>query len=189
MTVPSLLTDMAGILHFSGYPLQYSWASLVAQLVKNLLAMWRPGFDPWVGKIPWRRERLPTPVFLGFPCGSAGKESACIAKTWVWSLGWEDPLEKGKATHSSILPWRIPWTVQSVHGVTESRTQLRDFHFHCISHLGSQVPSSWKLSFSWALEKVFGFFSAPTVLCTGLHDSLISTSQAVTLIICLSLSQ
>ena len=46
-----------------GYPLQYSWASLVAQLVKSLLAMQGPGFDPWVGKIPWRRERLPTPVF------------------------------------------------------------------------------------------------------------------------------
>ena len=55
-----------------GYPLQYSWASLVAQLVKNSLAMW---------------------------------------ETWVWSLGWEDPLEKGKAPHSSILAWRIPWTV------------------------------------------------------------------------------
>ena len=37
----------------------------------------RPGFDSWVGKMPWRRERLPTPVFLGFPCGSAGKESTC----------------------------------------------------------------------------------------------------------------
>ena len=46
-----------------GYPFQYSWASLVAQLVKNLLQCGRPGFDPWVGKIPWRRERLPTPVF------------------------------------------------------------------------------------------------------------------------------
>ena len=55
-----------------GYPLQYSWASLVAHLVKNLPAMW---------------------------------------ETWVWSLGWEDLLEKGKATHSSILAWRIPWTV------------------------------------------------------------------------------
>ena len=42
-----------------GYPLQYSWASVVAQLVKNLPAMW----ETWVGKIPWRRERLPTPVF------------------------------------------------------------------------------------------------------------------------------
>ena len=46
-----------------GYPPQYSWASLVAQTVKNLSAM-RPEFDPWVGKIPWRREWLPTPAFL-----------------------------------------------------------------------------------------------------------------------------
>ena len=42
-----------------GYPPQYSWASLVAQLVKNPPSMWRPGFDPLFGKIPWRRERLP----------------------------------------------------------------------------------------------------------------------------------
>ena len=55
-----------------GYPFQYSWASLVTQLVKNLPAMW---------------------------------------ETRVRSLGWEDPLAKGKATHSSILAWRIPWTV------------------------------------------------------------------------------
>jgi len=55
-----------------GYPLQYSWASLVAQLVKNPPAM---------------------------------------QETWVRSLAWEDPLEKGKATHSSILAWRIPWTI------------------------------------------------------------------------------
>ena len=52
-----------------GYPLQYSWASLVAQLVKSLPVMW---------------------------------------ETWVRSLGWEDPLEKGKATYFSILAWRIP---------------------------------------------------------------------------------
>ena len=37
-----------------------------------------------------------------------------IRETWVQSLAWEDPLEKGKATHSSILAWRIPWTVQSM---------------------------------------------------------------------------
>ena len=54
-----------------GYPLQYSWASLVAQLVKNPLEMWETG---------------------------------------VQYLGWEDPLEKGTAIHSSILAWRIPWT-------------------------------------------------------------------------------
>ena len=58
-----------------GYPLQYSWASLVAQLVKNLPAM---------------------------------------QETWIPSLGWEDPLEKGMATYSNILPWRIPWTAQTM---------------------------------------------------------------------------
>ena len=56
----------------TGYPLQYSWASLVAQMVKNLPAVW---------------------------------------ETWVQSLSWEDPLQEGMTTHSSILAWRIlPWT-------------------------------------------------------------------------------
>ena len=45
----------------------------------------------------------------GFPGGSDGKASACNAGDPVWSLGWEDPLEKEKATHSSILAWKIPW--------------------------------------------------------------------------------
>ena len=55
-----------------GYPLQYSWAFLVAQLEKNPPAM---------------------------------------QETWVQSLGWEDSLEEEKAIHSSILAWKIPWTV------------------------------------------------------------------------------
>ena len=71
------------------YPLQYSWASLVDQTVKNVPATW---------------------------------------ETWVQSLGWEDPLEEGTATHSSILAWRIPmdkgaWWAR-VHGVATSWTQL-----------------------------------------------------------------
>ena len=72
-----------------GYPLQYSWASLVAQLVK----------------------KLPT-----------------MQETWVQSLGWEDPLEEGMATHSSILAWRILtdrgawWAACSPWGHKESDT-------------------------------------------------------------------
>ena len=54
-----------------------SWAFLVAQLIKNPPTMQETRFNSWVGKIPWRRDRLSTPVFLGFPHGSAGKESAC----------------------------------------------------------------------------------------------------------------
>ena len=48
----------------------------------------------------------------GFPGGASGKEPTCQCRkheTWVRSLSWEDPLEKGMATHSSILAWRIPW--------------------------------------------------------------------------------
>ena len=81
--------------------------NFTAQLVKNPPAMQEtPQLDSREGKIPWRRDRLLTPVFLGFPDGSNGKEHACSAG----DLGWEDPLEKGMATHSSILAWRIPWT-------------------------------------------------------------------------------
>ena len=47
------------------------------------------------------------------------KNPPAMQETPVQFLGWEDPLEKGKATHSSILAWRIPWTA---HGVTKSRT-------------------------------------------------------------------
>ena len=49
----------------------------------------------------------------GFPGGSDGKESACKAETWVQSLGQEDTLKEGMATHSSILTWRIPWIEES----------------------------------------------------------------------------
>ena len=50
-----------------GYSLQYSWASLVAQLVKNRLQCGRHGFDPWVGRIPWRKERLPSNLAWRIP--------------------------------------------------------------------------------------------------------------------------
>ena len=78
---------------------------------KESASMQETWFDSWVRKIPWRRDRLPTSVFLGFPGGSAGTESAFNADTWIQSLGWEDLLEKGMATHYSMLAWRISRTV------------------------------------------------------------------------------
>ena len=47
---------------------------------------------------------------MGFPSGSAVKNLLPMQETWVQSLIWEDPLEEGMATYSSILAWRIPWT-------------------------------------------------------------------------------
>ena len=80
------------------------------------------------GKIPWRKDRLPS--ILGLPWGSDCKESAHNAGDLTLIPGWEDPLEEGMATHSSILAWRIlmdreAWRAK-VHGVARSRTQLSD---------------------------------------------------------------
>ena len=58
-------------------------------------------FDSWIRRIPWRRDRLPTPVFLGFPCGSAGKESTCNAEDLGLIPGLGRSPGEGKATHSS----------------------------------------------------------------------------------------
>ena len=69
-----------------------------------------PGLIPG-GMIPWRRDRLPTTVFSGFPGGSDGKRNLpAMRESWVQSLGWVDPLEKEMETHSSILAWKISWT-------------------------------------------------------------------------------
>ena len=60
------------------------------------------------------------------------KNPPAVQETWVRSLDWEDPLEKGTANYSSILAWRITWTEEPsrlVHGAAKSWTQLSDFHF------------------------------------------------------------
>ena len=87
-----------------------AWASLVAQRLKRLPAVW---------------------------------------ETWVRSLGWEDPLEKEMASHSSILAWRIPWT-EELGGysprVAKSQTRLSDFTFTFTLGSSTQVSSvaqSW----------------------------------------------
>ena len=100
-------------LHCRWFPSVYGlkWASLVAQPVKNPPAMQEIRFNSWVRKIPWRRDQLPTPVFLGFPGGSDSKES-----TWkAGDLGslpglGRFPGEANSYHSSSSLAWRIPWT-------------------------------------------------------------------------------
>ena len=97
-----------------GCPLQYSWASLVAQLIKNPPAVW---------------------------------------EIWVRSLGWEDPLEKARATHSSILAWRIPWTSQ------KSQTQLSNFHFMHINYICLHTNTQkWNSKDSWGICRLFFLF-------------------------------
>jgi len=74
----------------------------------------RPWFNPRNRPgIVWRRDRLPTPVFLGFPCGLGGKESACNVGDLgsIPGLGRSPGEGKGYPLQYSALAWRIPWTV------------------------------------------------------------------------------
>ena len=65
------------------------------------------------------------------------KNPPAMRETWVRSLGWEDPLEKGKATHCSILAWRILWAM--AHEVTKNWTRLSDFHLSRATSLIAQL--------------------------------------------------
>ena len=108
------------------------WASLIAQLVKNPPATQETQLDSWVGKIHWRRDRLPTPVFLGFHCGSTGKESACSVGdlSLISGLGRAPGEGKGYPLQYSVLESSMDCII---HEVAKSWTQLSDFHFlYCI---------------------------------------------------------
>ena len=100
----------------------------MAQLVKSSPAMQEPWLDSSVRKIHWRKERLPTPVFLGFPCGSTGKESACNSGDLALIPGLGRSPGEGKG-----YPLQYSGLENSMgcidHGVTKSQTRLSDFHF------------------------------------------------------------
>ena len=101
---------------------------LIAQLVKNLPAMQETPFDSWVRKIPWRRDRLPTPVFLSFPCGSASKESTCSAGDLDSIPGLGRSPGEGKGYPLQYFGLENPMNC-IIHGVTKSWTQLSNLHF------------------------------------------------------------
>ena len=118
------------------------------------------GFNSWSwNSIPRATTKIykTQPSQLGFPGGSDGKESTWNVDTWVQSLGWKDPLEKGMVTHSSILVWRIPCTEEPgrviAHRVANSWTHwvTNTFKFQC-----SQINMiKWNLFF---FKKLLCFF-------------------------------
>ena len=137
----------------------------MAELVKNLPAVQETPVDSWVGKICWRTDRLSTPVFSGFPCGSAGKESTCNAGDLgsIPGLGRSPGEGKGNPLQYSWLENPMDggaWWA-TVHRVTKSQTRLSNFtffHFHLLQYpglensmesMGSQrVEHDW-VTFTW----------------------------------------
>ena len=72
------------------------------------------------------------------------KNPPAMWEAWVWSLGWEDPLEKGKATHSSIQPWRIPWTAETM-GLQRVRLDWATFTHKLCPH--KYICMIWNCNF------------------------------------------
>ena len=97
---------------------------------------------------------------MGFPVAQLVKNLPAMKETWARSPGWEDPLEKGKATHSSILTWRIPRTTTTVHGVTVRHdwatfTFISPLKSHTIkSHFGFKKSEFFKIHIACTHEKV-----------------------------------
>ena len=145
------------------YPLQYSWASLVAQTVQIPLQCGRPGFGPWVEKIAWRREQLPTPVFwIGEVHGQ--RSLACYSP---WGRKESDPIERLTLSFLAAKMCQQPILVspclkhdgtiergeQPGYEIRKSSFQARqnqlkgmaDPHV-CTPHHGSQLLFPWELS-------------------------------------------
>ena len=100
-----------------GYPLQYSWASLVAQLVKICLQCERPGFDPWVGKIPWRRERLPTPVFWPGDSMNCIVHGVTKSRTRLSDFHFHNSIAMNKASGGDGIPAELFQILKEDHGI------------------------------------------------------------------------
>ena len=137
-----------------------------------------PQFDSWVGKIPWRRDRLPTPVFLGFPYSSAVKESTCnvgdlgsipglgrspregirLPTPVFWPgefRGLYSPWGEGNGTllQYSCLENPIdggPWKA-AVHGVAKNRTRLNDFTFTFHFHAVEKEMATHASVLAWRI--------------------------------------
>ena len=114
-------------------------------------------FDSWVRKVRWRKDRLPSPVFLAFPCGSVGKDSACIAGDLGLIPGLRRSPGKGKGYPLQSSGLNCMYCI--AHGVAKSWTQLSSFHFHF--HIVS--PSLSKIRYPQVVGVFLAFNLVPLV--------------------------
>ena len=116
------------------------WLPLYLNWKRIQLQCRRPQFYSWVGKIHWGRDILSTPVFLGFPGGPAGKESACIVGDLVWIPGL------GRSPEGKGYPLQYSGQENFMdcitHGVPKSWTRLRNFLFSkdILETIGTDLP-------------------------------------------------
>ena len=106
-----------------------------------------------------------------------------LQETWVWSLSREDHLEEGMATHSSILAWKIPWTV---HGITKSRTRSSDQHFQWI-YINTTLSIHPTLCFPTGSLSWFSILPSLFLCCKSVHQDHFSRFH-IPVLICISFS-
>ena len=98
-----------------------------------------PDSIPRSGRSPGEGRGYPLQSSRASLVAQLVKNPPAMRETWVWSLAWEDPLEKEKATHSSILAWRIPWTIWSL-GSQRVGHDWATFPFHSVKwYLGWKI--------------------------------------------------
>ena len=151
--------------------------TLIGQLATNPSTMQETLYNSWVGKICWRRDQLPTLVFLGFACGLAGKESPCSVGDLglIPGLGRSPGEGKGYPLQYSGLENSMN---RIVHGVTKSQTLLSNFHFH------SLFITSWHLGITavcWNPYSICPFNMNLSMNCLPGKVSITKTKNAYVL--------
>ena len=132
--------------------------------LKICLQYRRPQFNSWVRKSPWKKNTLPTPVFLGFPGGSDNKESACNVEELGSVPGWI-PWRRARQPTPVVLPGESPWTEEP--GGLQSMVSLRVGHDWVTKHSTAQSSS--------CLEKVYVFHKCivnPQIIHIYVHHHL-----------------
>ena len=116
--------------------------------------IWPSKFEGYISESSTRKTEIHTNAWTSLVAQWV-KNPAARQETWVWSLGWEDPLEKETATKFSILAWRIPWP-GAFHRVAKSQTWLSGFHFHIDTDFFSKELAYVIVGSGWASLKSIG---------------------------------
>ena len=154
------------------------WGFTGSSTVMNPPAMQEAGFNPWVGKIPWRRDRLPTPVFVDFPGGSESIESACNAGDSSSIPGWGRSPGAGHGNPHQYSCLENPAWTDEPGGLQSTGSQRVRYNWvtkHSTQYIGwrkmggeKRLEFKWKTSFKQSFHEFLRMQKTPltTIICT-----------------------
>ena len=151
----------------------------VAQLVKDRLQCRRLWFDFWVGRIPWRMDRIRTQCSWSSLVTQMVKNLPAVQQTSVRSLDWENPLEEGMATTQVFLPGEPPWTEEP--GGLQRMESQKVRHDWTTKHTKNAIRPAWLEHGEWKKEGPKAWVCHPVLLLLavwpwGVHLNFLSSS-------------